>query len=480
MLKEYLLKTKIGNFIPKINNFFYSNYFIITVCVLVLFSVFFGLEVPLFICYALFAIVITFLCDDMLPTIPLICCGYMTISRKNNPIDNPDNIYDKPGFWVALGIIIAVIVVCLISRLVFELKKGKKRKPRLTYGFIALGIVLICGGLGTEFYSFKTVAYGLLVILSLCLFYFYLYYTVDWTKAKSDYFAYTLLIIGIMMIFQVGSMYVFYNGPTDYIDRGHLKTGWGITNNVGSVVAMCIPAGFYLSFTKKHGWIYTIFANLIYVATLFTQSRNSMLIGTAIYILCLILSVVFSKKNWWKNLVANASCLLVYFIVFVLIRDKIDQIFGTVISIGLNNNGRFSYYSAGINAFKFSPLFGTGFFDYKHSWNVYLEGSFLAPRYHSTIIQMMASTGVVGCIAYSFHRIQTFRLLFKRFTLNKLFVGFCIGVILVNSLIDCMFFNFGPGLHYACLLVMLEGLAIKEEAELKSIENDYQNDELNS
>jgi O-antigen ligase len=189
-----------------------------------------------------------------------------------------------------------------------------------------------------------------------------------------------------------------------------------------------------------------------------------MLISTAFYIISVVLSCILAKKNWWKLLIPNLSCIAVMTIFSLVNFDLFKSIFKVVIDKGFDDSGRFHLYELGLEAFKCNPSFGTGFFDYDHGRNMFFdETSFLSPRYHSTIIQIMASTGIVGCLAYSFHRIQTLKLVFKNFNIHKFFIGMSIAIILVNSLIDCMFFNFGPGLHYSCLLVMLEGMVIKDE-----------------
>jgi hypothetical protein len=46
--------------------------------------------------------------------------------------------------------------------------------------------------------------------------------------------------------------------------------------------------------------------------------------------------------------------------------------------------------------------------------------------------------------------------IFNKIIDSKLFIWLCIFAFLVSSLFDCFFFNFGPGLLYSALLLLLE------------------------
>ena len=48
--------------------------------------------------------------------------------------------------------------------------------------------------------------------------------------------------------------------------------------------------------------------------------------------------------------------------------------------------------------------------------------------YHNTIIQMIASCGVVGILAYIFHVAQGVVLMFRRFSIERLFYFFVVFV----------------------------------------------------
>ena len=69
---------------------------------------------------------------------------------------------------------------------------------------------------------------------------------------------------------------------------------------------------------------------------------------------------------------------------------------------------------------------------------------------------MLASCGIVGMLAYSYHRIDTLRLYFKKRTLTNTYILFFVLTLLIMSLLDCHFFNVGPVLFYSIALAVME------------------------
>ena len=78
------------------------------------------------------------------------------------------------------------------------------------------------------------------------------------------------------------------------------------------------------------------------------------------------------------------------------------------------------------------------------------------PRWHNTVIQLLASTGVVGLGCYTYHRIDTVRMFLKNRTTENTYLALSIAVLLLTSLLDCHFFNFGPVLFYSIALAFFE------------------------
>ena len=71
-------------------------------------------------------------------------------------------------------------------------------------------------------------------------------------------------------------------------------------------------------------------------------------------------------------------------------------------------------------------------------------------------IQILASCGIVGMVAYIYHRFQTIRLFFKNFSGAKMFPFVSMMTLLLTSMVDCHFFNIGPVLFYSTMLAFVE------------------------
>jgi O-antigen ligase len=77
-------------------------------------------------------------------------------------------------------------------------------------------------------------------------------------------------------------------------------------------------------------------------------------------------------------------------------------------------------------------------------------------RWHNTVVQLLASCGIVGLAAYLFHRVQTVRLFLQNRTVENVYIAISILALLGMSLLDCHFFNIGPAMIYSCMLAFAE------------------------
>jgi len=99
------------------------------------------------------------------------------------------------------------------------------------------------------------------------------------------------------------------------------------------------------------------------------------------------------------------------------------------------------------------------------AYRPWLGVPFFPPRWHNTVIQILASCGIVGFAAYSFHRLQTLYLFFHRFQGKKTFALISMLTLLVTSMVDCHFFNVGPVLIYSAILAFVEFQLNKTKSE---------------
>ncbi len=431
-------------------------------------------EIVLYSFVAVYVLYVCLFCDDFLPLVCLFIFCYISPSVNQNP-GRTENSYFFGGVGIAMIVILSVSLLAIILRIALDKNMGFgkmfKQKRKLTLGMLILGGAYLVSGLFSAYYlelAFKNILFAFVQFLSIFLLYFVFATTIDWKKVSKTYIAWLGVLMGLAVSFQVLNTYlvrpVIQNGA---IYRSYLNIGWGTYNNVGLLTVMAIPFAFYLACTQKYSYIYLILATILMIATVFTCSRQSLLVGGGIYLLCMVITFFKAKdKKWFR--ISVGILIGITIIIASIFYKQILSIFEKVPTIlnpnetggTFNSNGRYDAYRKGWDAFIKNPIFGITFYPkgyslYEHS--VIAEVSaFLPPRWHSTIIQLLASCGIVGLLAYGFHRYQTIKLFVKKPTMYKSFIGLSILAMLGMSLIDCHFFNIGPTLIYSILLVFAE------------------------
>lgn len=452
-----------SKFINIFNKVIDSKLFMFFIVLLGLLSNLFGIELIVYTIYALIVCLVSLFGKNFIANLPMAVIGYMTFSKENNP-RGPDNtsIFFEKDVQIYFICICVFIGIFALSRMIHDLIYYKERRkfPKLGLGFIILGFSFIHGGAYTEEYEFRTSLFGLLEIIALSFSYFIFYYTSDFKKINKEYWAELFTMVSMMMVIEMG--YVLIEGGvfdlSIPLERKKLWTGWGHHNNMGGIILMCMPAPFYLSLVKKNGWIYCILGNFATLSCALSMSRNALLFGFIIYLVMFILVVKYSKgKERVNNLLVYLSCFTITAVCITIFNDTVYNLLYETISRGFKSSGRIELYRKAIEEFKSSPLFGKGFYNNEiGQWGEYNPDSFLPGRYHNTIFQLLASTGLLGIFAYIYHRYETIKLVFNKFNLSKLFIFISILSFLASSLFDCFFFNFGPGLLYSALLLLLE------------------------
>lgn len=470
MLTECFERIGENRLVKSLRAFFHSVFYPALIVLLMVCANLFSLELPVFYLYLAFGLLLVLFDDDLKGIVPIALCCYMTISYENNPAFFPPGgegrvsaFYD-PAFALQLVFLLSASATLIAGRLVSVLMRGEKKKaPALAIGFGALGLSLVLGGLFTRYYDFRTALFGFTVTASLCALYFLFYYGVDWKKTKKTDWAVLFCAIGCGLLFELLGMYVksgMLKNPQ--MDRGALQTGWGMYNNVGCVLAMCIPATLYLAAKCRYGWAFTVLGCVQAAGLLFTQSRSSILFGGAAVLVALAILLIKCEKGTRKfHLATLGAALLIAIVAVAFMWEKFTGLFKSMIDMTFGDdpsNARGPIYAEGWRHFLSAPFFGVGFYRCTaFQWGELPGGAFLPPRYHNTVIQLMASGGVFALGCYLLHRLETAVLFFRKPSLCKTFIALSVLPLLLTSLVECHMFSFGPGMLYSVLLVFAEG-----------------------
>lgn len=473
---DAFFKVKNSTVITTINKVIYSPYGIGILGALALIAQIFSLEIVLYTFVGIYSLYICLFCRDFLPFMPAFIFCYIAVSSKNNPSTNTQSIFYTHRLWMFIIVIVAIIAIIL--RIALNKNMGFKKlftkKRSLTLGMLILGGSYLLSGIGSSAYTdvvINNLIFASIQFLSIFLLYFVFSATIDWENTDKKYFAWFGMIVGFVVSFELLNIYITESVIVDgTIIRGRINTGWATYNNLGAMIAIAIPFAFYLAAKSKHNYIYLILATLLMFSLICSCSRGSIVGGAIIYLVSLI--ITFIKADNKKSFRISTAILIgLGIIVLLIFSQQLIELFKKVPSILSSNNGeikfndssRFVIYENGFKAFLNFPIFGqsfypTGFVPYDHS-TLDSFSSFFPPRWHNTIIQILSSCGIVGMIAYSFHRIQTILLIFKNNTTEKTYIGLSILALLLMSLLDCHFFNVGPVLLYSMALAFAESTA---------------------
>ena len=462
--------------VREINTFMTTPKGVMLIALLTVLAHIFSLEIVLYIMTLLYCIYVCVLGDDFLTLAPFCVFCYIAPSRVNNPGRSDESLFSGgTGLFLIIGVIL--LLVCFLLRVSFDRQMGFKRllqsKRALLWGFLALGAAFLLSGIFSDHYSDiwgKNIGFGALEFVAVFLFYFLLTGLVDWTKVRKDYFAWIAFLAGCVIAIEVFHLYAFHFQDffLDLPDgnrwnRWQIYLGWGMHNNIGAMLSVTIPFAFYLASRHKHSYAFVFSAVGMMVALLMTLSRTSILVGLAAFAISFVIMLVKSPKRKFL-LIMGGGILAVGIVLLIILRDDLFSVVKNVFNNGLwDPSGRGSLYIKGLEVFVNNPIFGEGFYptDMTTFSNAYwLIGSdmtsFLPPRWHNTIVQLLASCGLFGLLTYCLHRLQTVIMFVRDITLEKIFIAIALAAFLGMSLLDNHFFNLGPTLFYSVALAFAE------------------------
>lgn len=473
-LKEYRNRAAQSEAVKKINEFLLTPYAMAALGALTLLSFMFSLELILYTVAILYAAYIGLFGDDYLPLMPLFVLCYIAPSKSNNPGKSEEGLfYGASGVYILC--LAAVALAVLLLRIGLDKSMGYRKlftdRRQLLLGMLILGGAYLLSGIGSKTYfeyALGNLLFAFIQFISIILLYFILTSTVKWDKMNPDYFAYVAVTMGIVVSLEVVWIYITEGVIVDgVINRSLIYSGWGVYNNIGALISISIPFAFYFAAKRRHSALYLALACLLTLGVVSSCSRGSM-VGAAVAFVAGFIYTFIKAENKKEFRIGSAVLLGVIVLVGLIFSDKILEIFREVPNIAdivdgkltFNDSKRFELYYHGILAFLEDPIFGQTFYPVSYEVGQFSEvesfSSFFPPRWHNTVIQLLATCGIVGLAAYAYHRFETVRLYLKRRTVTNTYIAISIVTLLVMSLLDCHMFNVGPVLFYSMALAVME------------------------
>ena len=457
-----------------LNRLVSSNLFVFIIAGLAALAFTFSKEFEFYVFVITYGLYVGLFADDLSPLMPLFIICYVTPSKSNNPGLTTDSVfYGKSGTFLLIYVltVVTIIFIRIANDRNMGLRKLFLKKRALTFGMLLLGISYLLSGILWERYgefAVRNLVFASLQFLSVFLLYFILSATVDWSRFRVNYFVCIGIAVGLLVAYEVLWLYTKGNVIVDgAVHRGLMLTGWGARNNIGLILVISIPFPFYFAAKKIFPAPWIFIGVILLVFSFLSCSRTSMICATCVFGLSYLI-LLAKARNKFGVYVTTGICLILaavflvrYFDEIVVLFKELPKIYETVDGeVVVNDASRFRHYRNGIKAFLEEPIFGKTFYP----TDVYIYdiatldsfSSFFPPRWHNTIIQMLASCGVVGICAYAIHRVSTVVVFVKRKNDVNVIIGISILALLLMSLLDCHFFNIGPTLFYSMALAVIE------------------------
>lgn len=453
--------------LQRIDRFLYSPAYFLLLGGLTILSNVFCLEIYVYTCFILIGIYICLFGRDLLPIFPIFACGYISPSYGNNPGVNENSIFSMSGGGLYLAVLLTLLAGSLIYRLVtdpdFGGKKFLTKKRKLLSGMLILGAAYGISGLASgqwAEYGWRNLLFAFLQLVAIAGLYYLLSGAVRWDLAPKAYLFWTGICVGYVLLAELVGIYITSDVIVDgEIFREFIVTGWGHYNSMGALFTMIIPLPFFLTGKGRYASFAYFSSFFFFMGLVFTCSRGSIVCGALIFVASYILSLVHSRHArsllWVHGIIA-----LVPVLFLIIFNEEIRQLFSVLVNTGFHSPERWETYTEGIKQFLRLPIFGGSFFpvDYwPFAWSS--SESFTAmfpPRWHNTVVQLLATGGITCFAAYLVHRVQTIKLFAEGFTTEKMFAGLSILALLLLSMVDCHFFNVGPVLIYSATLAFVE------------------------
>lgn len=401
----------------------------------------FHLDVVGMCVFASIFVVIMCTMKDATPAIPTILWLMFIISQK----------YDKKFIQDNLVTLIVLVVLVVVSVVVYFLRnKVKFVLGKQFWGFFALSVALLIGGITYDIsLTFKSIPSVL--SLAVCMLGTYVFFNNAIKSSNPKYFAKIMLYTGIILGLQTFTYYLTSNYDiTTLINFKLLDLGWGVSNSIGFLLLLTIPFTLYLVTKSKMPIFYLIAFLFESITLLLTISRGSILMAALGLPILLIFTCVKAES---KKIVTG---FFVYAMVMILIGivvfwDKITLILERITIT--SSSGRVDLYKEAIADFLKSPLFGISM---KGRDPVSEINVFNVRWYHSTIFQYAANAGVVGIGAYIFHVILKYKMFFAKSDVINKFIVVAVLMWSGYSMIDIGYFIEYQLIFLALTLVFAE------------------------
>ncbi len=405
------MKENAVKFAQNINRFIESDYFILINALIVLIGWSFDIWAPMLCVLVAINVLPLFFFKDTKHLLSALLMFTLIIKTNRHQLD---------GYAWVLVLVIVLFIAITFSLIRFR-RDFRPLVPTRIKGFhcslIALIIPFALAGAGSPTENAYAIVSALALVIVFALGYsFFVVTNQDRTDKKDliEYVIKTLFVMGGVMCAQMIIFFAGLGGIDNVINvcaNKSVDIGWAGPNNVAPTLAMAIPATLYLCIRKNKATpILVMFAMLEYLFIICTGCRGAILL-TSIALLPMIMYVIVKSENKLLFGISISAIILVAVVLVAFYGDKVSVVVTATLNKGLSSSGRSDgLWPEAIETFKRWPIFGSGW-DYKLGG--FTSDKYTPYFYHSTLLQVMATMGVCGMIAFVFFYFFRYRTFFE-------------------------------------------------------------------
>lgn len=406
----------------------------------------------------LIACVVLIINADITPVLP--CLIFTIFTASDNNILNEDKT------WPTLIVLAILIVGAFISHIISYPIKFKQYK--LTYPLIGVSIALFMGGIG--YLNSSQYLNGIIFILSLgpCMLLLY-YLIMAYSRPPKEinykkYICYIMMMIGIIVMAQMITHLLRLDiSFIESLRNDAIILGWGNRNGIASLYLITAPCCFYLAFNnKKFCWLFYAIGLIFYFGIVVTFSRAGML-AAAIMLPALLIYSFFKGANRSQLLITICTFAIVI-AAFILIRmDFVLDLIEHISDLTMTSSGRWKLYDEALICFLINPMFGVGM---GYMGNNLILADFCIYWFHCTPLQVIASMGIIGVVAYAYYYFMRGKIMFNNLKRFNILLSFGIISFEIQSFLDAG--TFLPFPYVFIIIVMTAALEHNNSVDKKT------------
>lgn len=393
-------KSKLNSLLA--DKFFYSSLYLGLLATAIYLSWILNVPVIGLAVISLFGTLILIFSEDITPTMALIvmaCCVFATS--------------DIGGYVIYVLVLIPLIVAIGLHFVIYKRKivVGKMFFPQL-----AVSIVLLIAGIGSIAIKNYFSTFFYCVLLGFVILIFYILYSTYYSNDKINkekYFAKIMCWFGLLLCAEIIGHYVLHRIPIASWGKEWIDLGWGIDNNVATLLLITAPFTFYLATQEKMTWMYVVLGLLQYAVICLTFSRGGILF--AIVTAPFVIGYTVSKSSKKQVLLPVVLCIGLAILAYLSFFDTINNMVASMFSGFRDGSGEFSasrnlLYKEALEVFVKFPINGAGMGYAGKNFDTNVVGFYW---FHSTFFQIIASMGAIGLTGYLYFYIIRYKIIIK-------------------------------------------------------------------